>query len=70
MHEAVNSLFNLDKSAERRQISHFADHLGTHRILQIKGLPGIRFKLFQAQRDLFIFLIYRENNRLHVIPGV
>ena len=65
VHQPVYPLFHLHKRAEVGQVPHLAHHPGSHRIAFVQRFPGIRFDLFEAQRNLLFGLVDLQDHGFH-----
>ncbi len=62
VHQPFDSIFEPDKHAVVHHIYDFAFYPCSHRITLFDIFPGTGRLLFQAQRNLLVFLINANNN--------
>ena len=61
VHQAFDAFFQLDERAVRHDVDDLGLVNAADRILALDVLPGRCLLLLQAQRDLFLFLVDRQN---------
>ncbi len=67
MDKPVDSLFDFDKRAEIRQISHTAGDHGTDRVTLRQRAPRIGFGLLETERYAAVVHVNVENKRLDIL---
>ena len=56
--------------AEVGQVPHLSLEAAAHRVLEIEGVPGVRFRLLQGQGDLLVLLVHLEHHCLDRLADI
>jgi len=70
VHHAVDAVFQLDEGAVVGEVAHLAADAGAHGVVVADLLPRIGLELADAERDLLLFLVEVEDDRVDFLADL